>query len=291
MASENHGQSPQQQAMAQLAHEVANTFEHVADQRTKSLLQDFVHVLHRFFQEKKITETEWIHLIMFLTQSGAITTSKRNEFMLLSDVLGITTLVSLLNHPIDATPASNLGPFHNTDSLFRPNGCDLIGTNPGKKLLVKGRVRSPSGEPIRNATLDLWQNADNGLYPEQDPNQDPHNLRCKILVDHGRYSFTTVEPKPYTVPFDGPVGAMLKMSQRDGWRPAHIHFRVSAEGFDPLTTEIFLASDPYVGCDTVFGVSPSLIMQPRDPDAGEISAGFGAMKVIEFDFVLHPAAH
>jgi hydroxyquinol 1,2-dioxygenase len=237
----------------------ATSFAGAPSARMAELLSLLVKHSHAFIREGKVTHAEWRTGLEFLTKAAAITTEERNEFSLMSDIFGISSLVDLQSHAPGGTPGSVLGPFHNHDSHWRDNGADLISGQPGEPVLFKGKVCDTQGKGLANASIDLWQNADNALYPAQDASQDPHNLRCKIKCDaDGSFTLNTVVPKPYTVPYDGPVGDMLTATKRHGWRPAHFHFIAAAPGFQSLVTEIFPEDSEYLESDAVFGVRPGL---------------------------------
>ena len=227
--------------------------------RLAALLRLLVQHLHAFVREGAVTHEEWRAGLAFLTACGRITTAERNEFSLLSDILGVSSMVDLLTHQPGVTPGSVLGPFHNHDSRVVPNGADLIRGQEGDATLFTGAVTDVQGKPVAGAEIDFWQNAANAFYPAQDAAQDPHNLRCKMQCDDsGRFVIKTVRPQPYTVPYDGPVGAVLTATERHCWRPAHFHLIVRAAGYRSLVTEIFAADDPYIESDAVFGVRPGL---------------------------------
>lgn len=269
-----------------------DSFAHASDARMAHVLPLLVKHLHAFIAEAHLSKEEWMRGLEFLTACAAITTPQRNEFSLLSDVMGISSMVDVVSLPPQCTPSSVLGPFHNHDSLTRDNGVDLTHGQAGQRVWLHGRVLNPQGEPIAQASLDFWQNADNGLYPAQDPNQDPHNLRCKITADAaGCYELLTIEPQPYTVPTDGPVGALLRNSQRSEWRPAHFHLIVSAPGYIGLVTELFPAHSRYIQNDTVFGVRPGLIVPMQPCHDAQVAARYGLhapFSEVAFDFCLAP---
>ena len=255
----------------QITAAVADSFARAENPRMARLLPLLVRHLHDFVREAEVTPQEWRAALAFLTDCAAMTSQERNEFILLSDVLGVSSLVDLLGHPPDATPGSVLGPFHNHNSRLQPNGIDLAGSQAGERTLFTGRVSNRAGSGLAHAEIDFWQNAANALYPAQDPAQDAQNLRCKIRCDaQGRFSIVTVRPQPYTVPYDGPVGALLSAANRHCWRPAHFHCIVSALGHASLVTEIFPRDDPYIESDTVFGVRDGLVVPfERVDDAAE----------------------
>jgi hydroxyquinol 1,2-dioxygenase len=250
---------------------VAKSFSSAHTPRVAELLPLLVRHAHAFIREGNVTHAEWRAALGFLTECAKMTDEVRNEFTLLSDVLGVSSLVDLQASPLGATPGSVLGPFHNQDSHFVDNGANLIGTQAGEPVLFSGQVCDANGAPIAGATIDFWQNAANALYPAQDAAQDPHNLRGKMKCDaDGRFSLRTVKPQPYTVPYDGPVGALLTASARDCWRPAHFHFIITAAGYLPLVTEIFPSDSAYLDSDAVFGVrDPLIVAFETIDDAGE----------------------
>jgi protocatechuate 3,4-dioxygenase beta subunit len=270
------------------------SFSQASDPRLGQVMALLVKHLHAFVAESQLTKEEWLRGLEFLTQSAAITDADRNEFSLLSDILGISSMVDVVSQPEGGTSSSVLGPFHNHDSQLRPNGVDLSGDQPGQKTWLHGRVLNVQGLPIAHAEIDFWQNADNGLYPAQDPLQDAHNLRCKIHCDaDGSFNLLTLRPHPYTVPTDGPVGALLAASRRNIWRPAHFHVIVSAPGYVGLVTELFPADSAYIDNDTVFGVREGLIVPLLASQNAEVATRYGiATPFFEmaFDFHLRPQA-
>jgi hydroxyquinol 1,2-dioxygenase len=257
--------------------------------RFRFLVEKLIAHLHAYARETSLTPEEWKAGIDFLYHAGKISDAARNEFILTSDVLGLSSLVDMLQSGSNATERSALGPFHADDSPLLAVGGDLKRNNDGDTLLVRGRVMSADGTAIANATLDFWQAAANGFYWQQDPAQDKNNLRCKMITDgEGRYAFTTIRPAPYTVPYDGPVGGLLRAGGRHAWRPAHLHFIVSAPGYRALTTEVFFADDKWVDEDAVFGVRESLVVNIKpaaesDVRAHQLQAPCG---VVDFDFRL-----
>lgn len=182
---------------------------------------------------------------------------------MLSDVLGLSSLVDMTDAPAGATEGSVLGPFYASDSRLHPIGADIRATTKEPALLVRGILRSARGGPAARASIDMWQTNINGLYATQDEAVPDDALRCKMhCAPDGTFHFITVMPGPYMVPDDGPVGDLLRAGGRAAWRPAHFHFLLKAEGHRPITTEIFVANDPYLGSDAVFGVRKSLIVAP-----------------------------
>lgn len=240
--------------------------EAAPDARAKEVLCALARHLHAFVREVGLTHAEWQAGLAALTQAAAITTAERNEFVLFSDLFGVSALVDMVNTPEGATSCSNLGPFHQRGAPELADGGDLWRGQPGEVLAVTGRVvDGRTGEGVAGVTLDLWQNADNGFYAAQDAAQPAKNyhalLRCAA---DGSFAFTTTKPKPYTVPYDGPAGDMLRALGRDAWRPAHLHVIAEAAGYRPLVTELFVDGDPYLDRDAVFGVREDLVVALRE---------------------------
>ena len=239
---------------------VINTFAPGTEPRLRLILESLVRHMHAFTREVGLTHEEWRQGLEFLTATGRITDEKRNEFSLLSDLFGISSLVDLLHSTPGATEGSVLGPFHQSGAPFVDNPADLVRGQPGEPVVLQGHVRSMAGAAVPGATVDFWQTAHNGMYPQQDPAQREDNLRCRMLTDaDGLYRMHTIRPERYAVPTDGPGGALLDATGRTAWRAAHFHMIVTAPGYHPVTTEIFDASDPQLDSDAVFGVRESLI--------------------------------
>ncbi len=232
------------------------------DPRLREVMGSLVKHLHAFTKEVNLTHAEWRTGIEFLEKAGDISDAERHEFVLLSDVLGLSSLVDMIHSTSAGTSSSVLGPFHIAGSPDLPIGGDLRKDLDAPVLLVEGVVKDTDGNPISGATLDIWQTAPNGLYSSQDPEQDTYSFHgLQTVGKDGRYAFTTVRPVEYTVPSDGPVGDILRACGRHPWRPSHLHFIAEAEGFRPLVTEVFPEDDPYLDQDTVFGVRDDLIMK------------------------------
>ena len=266
------------------------SFATASDPRMGEVMALLVKHMHAFVAESKLTKEEWMHGLTFLTAAADITTEERNEFSLLSDVLGISSMVDVVSQPVGGTSSSVLGPFHNHDSQLQPNGVDLTNGQAGERTWLHGGVVDVNGQPVANAEIDFWQNADNGLYPAQDPAQDPHNLRCKIHCEaDGSFELLTIRPHPYTVPTDGPVGAMLAAANRNIWRPAHYHVIVSAPGYVGLVTELFPAGSAYIDNDTVFGVREGLIVDFKPCNNAEVAKRYNLQEPfneVQFEFCL-----
>lgn len=246
------------------------------DPRLMEIMQSLAKHLHAFAKETQLTHKEWQKGLDILRQAGAITTPERDEFVLLSDVMGLSSLVDMINSSKDGTSSSVLGPFHISNSPAMDMGADLKGSYEGELILVNGRVLDVNGQPIEGATLDIWQTAPNGLYSSQDPEQDKYSFHAIFTTGKdGKYGFTTVRPVSYTVPTDGPVGEILNATGRHPWRPSHLHYIVKAQGYRELVTEVFPDDDPYLDQDTVFGVRADLVMTYVSESAGSFpSAGF-----------------
>ncbi len=270
-------------------------FAAAPDPRMRAILASLVRHLHAFIRDIEPSFEEWRAAIDFLTATGKFCTPERQEFILLSDVLGASMLVDALNHrfPPEATPSTVLGPFFVEDAPVLPLGADLAEGIEGERLYVAGRVRSLDGAPLARARIEVWHADDAGYYDVQ---RDPRlrALRGRFESDaEGRFHFWTVQPASYPVPHDGPVGRLLEAGGRHPYRPAHVHFLISAEGHAPLVTHVFVAGDPYLESDAVFGVKPELIaefraMPPgRAPDGRMMEAPW---RQLDYDFILTPAA-
>ncbi|WP_299723486.1 dioxygenase [uncultured Tateyamaria sp.] len=254
--------------------------------RTREVMGALVQHLHDFARETQLTHEEWRQGIAFLEGCAAIETEDRHEFVLASDVLGLSSLVDMLHSSPAATSSSVLGPFHVSGAPPLPVGGDMKRDFGGPVLLAEGVIRDPEGNPIAGAELDIWQTAPNGLYASQDEAQDTFSFHGLMTVgDDGRYAFTTVKPVEYTVPTDGPVGDILRACGRHPWRPSHLHFIVKAPGYRTLVTEIFPDDDPYLDQDTVFGVRDDLVMSYEEKPASDFPDGMALSGKIDAPFL------
>ena len=238
--------------------------------RFQQVMTSLLRHLHAFVREVELSEAEWFAGIQFLTATGQKCDAKRQEFILLSDTLGVSMLVDAINHrkASGATESTVLGPFYVPGAPDLPNGANLAAGLPGEPTLFSGQVLTVDGKPISGALIDMWQADAEGFYDVQRPHLDGMRLRGKFHTDaQGRFWFWTVKPTSYPIPTDGPVGQMLLSMGRHPYRPAHIHTIVSAPGFEAVTTHVFAKGDHYLDSDAVFGVKDSLVVDfvPHEP--------------------------
>ncbi|KWV48427.1 6-chlorohydroxyquinol-1,2-dioxygenase [Bradyrhizobium macuxiense] len=233
------------------------------DERLKEVMAIVIRKLHEAVKEIEPTQQEWFEAIMFLTRTGQMCTDWRQEFILLSDTLGVSMLVDAINHrkPVGASESTVLGPFYVQDAPELKAGTNICLDHKGEDMVISGFVRDTTGRPIPNVKLDVWQTNDDGFYDVQQKGLQPDfNLRGVFRTDEaGRYWFRAVKPRFYPIPDDGPVGQLLGKLGRHPFRPAHLHFIISADGFQTLTTHIFDSTDQYIDSDAVFGVKKSLL--------------------------------
>jgi len=231
--------------------------------RFKQIMTSLIGHLHSFVRDVKLNEAEWLEAIKFLTATGKKCDDRRQEFILLSDVLGVSMLVDAINHGATegATETTVFGPFFREGAPELPSGADIAPGMPGEPTWLSGRVTDTAGRPIADAIVDVWAVDGDGLYDAQRPELDRMQVRGRFRTDTaGRYAFRTVKPIGYSVPTDGPVGVMLDRMRRHAMRPAHVHFMIQASGYEPLITHLFVAGDRYLDSDAVFGVKSSLIV-------------------------------
>jgi len=249
----------------EITQEVVRRLEATPNPRLREVMQALVRHLHAFAKEVRLTDDEWMRGVQFLTATGHITDNVRQEFILLSDTLGLSTLVDTINHSdVEslATEPTILGPFYVAESPWREFGASMVEYDDGgEPTILRGVVTDGDGVPIPGAVIDVWQNASTGFYAVQQPEEQPAtNLRGRYLSNEsGEFEIRTVRPVPYPIPDDGPVGKLLEDTGRHQWRAAHIHVKASADGFTPLTSHIFDRRSDYLDTDTVFGVKDSLI--------------------------------
>ncbi len=262
-------------------------------ERLREVMEVVTRKLHEAVKELEPTQEEWMDAILFLTRTGHTCNEWRQEFILLSDVLGVSMLVDAINNrkPSGASESTVLGPFHVADAPELPMGANICLDGKGEDMVIGGRILDTEGRPIENAVIDVWQANDEGFYDVQQKGIQPDfNLRGLFRTGaDGCYWFRAVKPKYYPIPDDGPVGQLLGHLGRHPYRPAHLHYIIKADGFQTLTTHIFDPDDPYIHSDAVFGVKKSLLAEFRLTDEQERAKelGFGGkFWQVEHDFVL-----
>ena len=275
--------------------EVLATFNAAAAPRYREVMQSLVRHLHAFARDVRLTESQWQQGIDFLTRTGHITDDRRQEFILLSDVLGLSMLTVAINAPASAgaTESTVVGPFFTDESPEVPLGGDITGEAKGRPCYVSGTVRGTGGEPVPGARIEVWESDEDGFYDVQYPDGRIGGRGWLRSAPDGEYRFWSVRPAPYPIPDDGPVGDLLAAAGRGPMRPAHLHFKVEAPGYRTLITHIFVAGDPYLDRDAVFGVKQSLITDFAEHPAGPGPDGRpldGPWTSVEFDIVLAPLA-
>ncbi|OZC62510.1 hydroxyquinol 1,2-dioxygenase [Rhodococcus sp. 15-725-2-2b] len=280
----------------QLVENVLRSFDDCTDPRLKQVMTSLVHHLHGFIRDVRLTEQEWNNAIGFLTEVGHITDDRRQEFILLSDVLGASMQTINVNNPAyeDATEATVFGPFFVDDAPRIENGGDASGGAAGQPCWVEGTVRDTAGTPIPGARLEIWEADEDGFYDVQYDDARVGGRAHLYTDDDGRYRFWALTPTPYPIPHDGPVGRMLAATGRSPMRASHLHFMATAPGMRTLVTHIFVSGDELLDSDTVFGVKESLIKdfveQPSGtptPDGRDL--GDRTWARADFDIVLAPA--
>jgi hydroxyquinol 1,2-dioxygenase len=274
---------------------VLDSMAQAPDTRLKRVMASLISHLHAFIREVELTQEEWALGVQFLTRTGHMCDEKRQEFILLSDISGVTMLVDAINHrlPGEATESTIFGPFYREGAQELAMGASISKDGRGEPVVVTGRVLSTDGTPIPDALLDVWETDDNGLYEQQDPEQPEMNLRGKFRTDsQGRYCFVGIKPVSYAIPDDGPVGQLLRALGRHPFRPAHIHLLISANGFAPVTTHLFVKGDQYLDSDAVFGTKDSLVVDFIRRDSEEEAARYQVsipFYKVEYDFILKPS--
>ena len=271
---------------------VLDRFADTPDPRLKAILDSLVRHIHGFVREIEPTMEEWSFAIGYLTATGQMCDDKRQEFILLSDTLGISTLVDAINHraPHGATETAVLGPFYRLDPPEFPDGADISGGRSGQPLSISGRVRAVDGTPVADAVVDVWHSDEEGFYDVQAGPSAPSAMRARLRSDDaGRFRLRTVMPSHYPIPVDGPVGTLLTATRRHPNRPAHVHFRIAAPGYRSLVTQLFADDSPFLDGDAVFGVKDALVVpyeqrpSAPDPDGKGVRGGH---RLLSYDFVL-----
>jgi protocatechuate 3,4-dioxygenase beta subunit len=260
-----------------------------ADPRLKEIMDAAVRHLHAFAREVNLTPAEWLTGIAMLTEVGQACTELRQEFILLSDVLGLSAVVNAL-HDKKAkelgTQSSLLGPFFREGAPELPLGANIVGSFKAEEIAMYGQVTDNHGKPIPNALVQVWQTNDDGLYDVQAHADAAMDMRGNFRTDaDGRYYFRTVRPLGYSIPMDGPVGRLVKLQGRHGMRPSHIHMLITADGYRELVSALYFGDDDHIGSDTVFGVSASLVVEAKD----NADCPIPGLRSVRYDFRM-PAA-
>jgi len=267
-------------ALDELLAEVVSRYDKSPNPRLREVTCAAIRHLHAFVREVNLTRDEWFEGIKFLTATGKMCDDVRQEFILLSDTLGVSTLVEMLAYDASAphlTDNTVLGPFYVPNSPVRARGESmLVDPDDGDRVVVRGRITNAAGQPIAGAILDCWQNASNRFYAVQQPGvQSAENLRGIYTTDgDGTYEIRTIRPVPYPIPDNGPAGDLLKKNNRNWWRPGHLHVWVKAGGYKDLITHVFDVESDFLDSDAVFGVQRSLIREFKPDDQGELATTF-----------------
>ena len=280
----------------ELTEAVIRSFDDTPNPRAKFLLQELVKSLHDYVRKTDLTFEEWELAIDFLTRTGQKCTPIRQEFILLSDVLGVSMLVDAVNHRDreGATETTVLGPFYVGEHKVTPHGTDISAKLPGERMFVQSRVTDLGGKPLPGVPVDVWHADDDGFYDSQKPTYETQgpSSRARFITDgDGRFFFRSILPCSYPIPVDGPVGEMIQYTKRPALRPAHVHFLVAAPGYEPLVTHVFIGGDPNIDCDVVFGVKDELIAtiekrtDPTMPDGKPAAAPWHLMT---YEFRMKP---
>ncbi|KAI1186877.1 dioxygenase [Nemania serpens] len=261
------------------------------DRRLTYLMERLVTHLHDFARETRISTDEWMAGLNFLVQCGQITDDVRHEFIMLSDILGLSLLVDNINHPKppNTTEGSVLGPFHTHDAPTLDHGATMSSDPKGEPLLCICTVKDTNGKPVEGVKIDIWETDSSGHYDVQHSDRSEPTERCVMLSDaNGHFWFKCILPVSYPIPHDGPVGKLLEKLNRHPWRPAHLHFMMEKKGWDHLITSLYMRGDPYETSDAVFGVKKSLIVEPQKIDsavAKQYDVAEGSW-ILRHDFVL-----
>jgi catechol 1,2-dioxygenase len=266
--------------------------------RLQEIMSSLIKHLHSFIREVEPTEEEWLQGIQFLTDVGQLCDDVRQEFILLSDTLGVSILVDAINHrqPEGVTQTTVLGPFHVQNAPIMEHG-SLIASEAtfqqGNPTVVRGQITDPDGKPIAGAKVDVWQASGEGQYDVQMPGAKTDLRGIFETDDAGRFWFRTIKPSAYPIPNDGPVGVLLRSTGRHPYRPAHVHYMIEAEGYETLITHVFVAGDEYLNSDAVFAVKDSLIaefIKNDDVNAARQYAFDTPFYELDFNFRLKPAS-
>ncbi len=271
---------------------VLEAMQGAPDARLREIAAAFVKHLHAFAKEVRLTEREWEYGVGMLNRVGQQTTDTHNEGVLMSDILGLSTLVTLMNNGAGGsseTAAAVLGPFWRMHSPRTKSGDTIVRSpTPGPALFASLRILNQAGEPVADAEVDVWHASTTGMYENQDANQADHNLRGKFFTDaDGRFAFRSILPAGYPIPTDGPVGDVVLYQKREPWRPAHLHFLIHKPGFKTLVTQIFVQGARYLDSDVVFGVTRALVGDYRKHESGQPPAADVKAPWYTLDYTFH----
>jgi len=275
---------------------VLDRWKAVSDPRLRQIMQSLIRHLHAFVRDIEPSEQEWLTGIEWLTTTGKLSDHKRQEFILASDIVGVSMLVDCINHRLQgsATPTTVTGPFHIHDSPAVADGGNIAKGAPGELCYVAGSVRNLQGQPIAGATLDIWQADGDGLYDAQKGHDEPWMRGVFTSGADGSFVVQTVLPVPYSIPMDGSVGELMARTGISPMRPSHIHFLIDAPGHERLTTHLFKKACPYIETDVVYGVKAPLIAEFRQLPAGTKTPSGQISNqpfwLLEYDFVLQPGS-
>src|SRR6476661_2907670 len=281
--------APTQEVFPELTRDVIDRMSSAKSGRLQEVMEIVIRHLHAIVREAKITQGEWWQAIDFLTRAGKMCSESRQELILLSDILGVSMLVDAVDNVAGPgiTDSTVLGPFYAGEQRELALGDSiLLRDEEGVPLVMSGRVTGPEGQPVANALIEVWQTAPNQLYDVQDKNQPEGHLRASFRTDAaGLYRFQTILPVSYPIPDDGPAGELLAALGRHPFRPAHVHFMISAPGYRTLVTHLFFEGDQYLESDAVFGVKHSLVVRPElNNGTGTVAYDFGLARE------LHPGS-
>jgi hydroxyquinol 1,2-dioxygenase len=262
--------------------------------RLRQVMQSLVKHLHAFARDVEVTQAEWLTAVEWLAKTGKLSSEKRQEFILFSDVLGMSMLVDAMNHrfPDGATPSTVMGPFHIEDSPVMEMGANVAEGLAGEPTFLVGTVRDMRGKPVEGATIDIWQADADGLYESQLGSEEPLLRAIFRTGSDGKYAIRTIAPPGYSIPMDGTVGDLLRHTDISHFRPAHIHFLIAAPGYETLITHLFKKGAKYIDSDVVFGVKEPLIVEFEKHAVGKAPTGEVLTEpfiVVNYDFTLSPA--
>lgn len=269
---------------------VTGAFSKDIPARNHEIMTSLVRHLHDFCREVNLTHREWLQACEFLRRAGDISDDSRNEFILIANILGVEVLADMISHRVTdgESESTVLGPFYRENPPVLPKGGSVIqkGFDNCQSVRVAGRILDTAGKPIEGVTIDVWEDAPNGLYEQQDPDQPDYNLRGRFKTDAtGEYEFVALRPQPYPIPYDGAAGELLNYMGHHPWRPAHIHFMLMKDGYQSLISQIYDSESEYLDSDSVFAVKESLIGHLK-----KAPAGADTDLVLQFDFRLKKAA-